>query len=340
MFARYNVAMWGWLQKQRQPRVADDSRAIRQYPELAYFDGPEERGKAIVAAVAAARRGMEIWLVLIMVILTVAGALLHASVSLYLRGSRFESTWNSMRGAFFGPMFIFATLIVLRLRRRRIDRSLREQLVRRGFPICMRCGYDLRGQTEPRCPECGVPFDPELIKHEGVALPVSTTATESSAKKLTRRERKAARRLLFYPELSWFPEHEREGVWAAAGAGSRFWTIGAWVLGFGGAATVFVLTKWLLVPRMRFTPQPWLPHLTALMALTVFTSLSMVIARWRVARQVVRFLRTQLNLRGHPVCMRCGYDLKGLDEAKCPECRTAFERSTSTHDQGHAADAS
>lgn len=25
--------------------------------------------------------------------------------------------------------------------------------------LCRNCGYDLRGQTEPRCPECGTPFD-------------------------------------------------------------------------------------------------------------------------------------------------------------------------------------
>ena len=33
---------------------------------------------------------------------------------------------------------------------------------RRGTPIppgvCVRCGYDLRGLPEPRCPECGTPF--------------------------------------------------------------------------------------------------------------------------------------------------------------------------------------
>lgn len=33
-------------------------------------------------------------------------------------------------------------------------------LYRRSRPgICKGCGYDLRGQTEPRCPECGTPFD-------------------------------------------------------------------------------------------------------------------------------------------------------------------------------------
>lgn len=28
---------------------------------------------------------------------------------------------------------------------------------------CQRCGYHLRGLTEPRCPECGTPFDPTLL---------------------------------------------------------------------------------------------------------------------------------------------------------------------------------
>jgi len=40
-----------------------------------------------------------------------------------------------------------------------LQRSLREQLVSRGVPICLECGYDLRGQTTPRCPECGTAYD-------------------------------------------------------------------------------------------------------------------------------------------------------------------------------------
>ena len=48
--------------------------------------------------------------------------------------------------------------------RARWRRSLREQLVERGVPICLACGYDLRGQLEPRCPECGTPCAPSLLK--------------------------------------------------------------------------------------------------------------------------------------------------------------------------------
>jgi hypothetical protein len=42
--------------------------------------------------------------------------------------------------------------------RKTIQRSLRRQLNEAELPTCMKCGYDLRGQIEPRCPECGTPF--------------------------------------------------------------------------------------------------------------------------------------------------------------------------------------
>jgi len=31
---------------------------------------------------------------------------------------------------------------------------------------CMKCGYNLYGLTEPRCPECGTPFDPKLNEEQ------------------------------------------------------------------------------------------------------------------------------------------------------------------------------
>jgi hypothetical protein len=41
--------------------------------------------------------------------------------------------------------------------------ELRKVLRQRGIPICLHCGYDLRGLTEARCPECGNPFEPEIL---------------------------------------------------------------------------------------------------------------------------------------------------------------------------------
>ena len=36
------------------------------------------------------------------------------------------------------------------------------RILRHRSQRCIRCGYDLHGLTEPRCPECGTPFE----KHE------------------------------------------------------------------------------------------------------------------------------------------------------------------------------
>jgi len=33
--------------------------------------------------------------------------------------------------------------------------------LRRSGRCCLKCGYDLRGLPEPRCPECGMPFNPK-----------------------------------------------------------------------------------------------------------------------------------------------------------------------------------
>jgi hypothetical protein len=39
---------------------------------------------------------------------------------------------------------------------------------RRGLR-CKKCGYDLQGQTEARCPECGTAFEPALLASKGLA---------------------------------------------------------------------------------------------------------------------------------------------------------------------------
>ena len=51
-------------------------------------------------------------------------------------------------------------MITVWLVRGRTRRRVREGLVALGYPVCLHCGYDLRGSPEPRCSECGTPFDP------------------------------------------------------------------------------------------------------------------------------------------------------------------------------------
>ncbi|NLE59399.1 MAG: hypothetical protein GX616_13640 [Planctomycetes bacterium] len=59
-------------------------------------------------------------------------------------------------------VFVGGPWIKLALRHRHIERSIRREISRRGIPICMFCGYCLRGLEVSRCPECGHEHDPGL----------------------------------------------------------------------------------------------------------------------------------------------------------------------------------
>ena len=63
--------------------------------------------------------------------------------------------------SFFFPIFLalvlssYPTIAFIRGPLRRYRRR------KRG--LCLKCGYDLRGLTEPRCPECATEFDPSNL---------------------------------------------------------------------------------------------------------------------------------------------------------------------------------
>ncbi len=50
--------------------------------------------------------------------------------------------------AFFGVIFVFSYLVPHHRRRKR-----------KKLGLCVKCGYNLKGLTEPRCPECNTPFE-------------------------------------------------------------------------------------------------------------------------------------------------------------------------------------
>jgi hypothetical protein len=60
---------------------------------------------------------------------------------------------------------------VVILYRKHLGLECRKLLAKAGIPICAHCGYDLRGQTVPRCPECGREFDERLMTRDSVGTP-------------------------------------------------------------------------------------------------------------------------------------------------------------------------
>jgi hypothetical protein len=134
----------------------------RWYPELALFDNEDERKAVLKRFWRQLLRRRQYWLF----VLAFSGGYAIVMLSVLSVARRLFPGIPSYLSSGLAGMFIggFSGLAVQFLWRKPCQRYLREQLNARGVPICVQCGYDLRGQIDPRCPECGKAFDPGLIK--------------------------------------------------------------------------------------------------------------------------------------------------------------------------------
>jgi hypothetical protein len=137
-----------------------------QYPEVALFKSPKEAAQAFARSPWSHKW---VWLV---VIASGAGPLLLGRLpeavppflgvpkrlifTVYCISTFLLALlWNV---TIWGLWFVFV--------HKPIRRHLRGCLVAQGIPICVECGYDVRGQLEPRCPECGTAFEERLLQHD------------------------------------------------------------------------------------------------------------------------------------------------------------------------------
>jgi len=127
-------------------KVSSRARAAPGYPELERFDSiydaHEMYRKAREHPPIRFRAG-------VLYVLTVAAILVTCTGIVLRTGSATLSLAGTL------SMAVFMWWVQYRCLQPRIQRWLREELVRRKVPICVICGYDLRGQTTSRCPECG-----------------------------------------------------------------------------------------------------------------------------------------------------------------------------------------
>lgn len=127
-----------------------------RYPELEYFEREDLQhlaSEALTTARHEVMRSWSFWLAsLALWVLAIAASVLAARLfQKYIGSPRWvESLLN-------GGAWVVVSCGVWWLFRRRTRRHLREMLFRLGVPICIPCGYDLRGSKE-RCPECGTKF--------------------------------------------------------------------------------------------------------------------------------------------------------------------------------------
>ena len=132
----------------------------RRYPELDRFASREEAKKALNAWQKQLMKTPKFWLVLVGytcgVGLTVGVILVSLRHWFLLPKSMFGGLVGGITGG-------SGAVLVTWFWRHQCRRFLRQELVARGIPICVKCGYDLQGQAEPRCSECGTPFDAKLI---------------------------------------------------------------------------------------------------------------------------------------------------------------------------------
>lgn len=147
--------------------IPDHSRILRSFPELRHLQNPLERQAVWKAVWRNLRwRYVGVLMLLIAVVMplgTLAGAGLARLLGANTLGHR--AFISGLTGGSTGAMISF---LAVRICCGRLQRTIRERLVSRGVAVCIQCGYDLQGQTEPRCPECGTSFDSKLLNSQNI----------------------------------------------------------------------------------------------------------------------------------------------------------------------------
>lgn len=130
----------------KQHRIKEHSWLVRLYPELSRFANDADRRAAWMSVRNAHQLNPVLPVALPCAILWIVAY----SYLIY----RLHMHWLLLYAAY--PMGFLIVPLVYLLFRRSMREALRIELLKKGIPICLHCGYDLTGCPSVRCPECGI----------------------------------------------------------------------------------------------------------------------------------------------------------------------------------------
>jgi predicted RNA-binding Zn-ribbon protein involved in translation (DUF1610 family) len=124
-------------------------------PELEFFESDDKRDAALAQIAKEAGRPTT-WGYWTAVLLLGAGAICTMLLATWLL--EFVSWPREMeKAARLGVVILVTLMLIRRFHRQGFPAMLRQKLIEQGVPMCLKCGYNLRGQPSDskRCPECG-----------------------------------------------------------------------------------------------------------------------------------------------------------------------------------------
>jgi len=132
--------------------------------EILFLESVEERYRVHGRGLNAFLRHRSTWIAFITYAVALAVPSVLASAGLMTIAVTRVGQWSvtgvilaAILCAVIPPLYLIPLMYARYRRWMRV--FLRDYLNDRGIPICENCGYDLRGQVNPRCPECGTAFD-------------------------------------------------------------------------------------------------------------------------------------------------------------------------------------
>lgn len=148
-----------------------DRTAVRGLPETRLFPSEGDVFEALKQLEIERVRGWSAVWIFRGLASAIVVPLLMVAFTLSPNRLRWVSQWEG-----FVLMFVILLLASVLIRfafvyadRRRTVRFLRRRLLELGVPVCLACGYCLRGVPSQRCPECGVELPPRV--REVIAYP-------------------------------------------------------------------------------------------------------------------------------------------------------------------------